>query len=70
MLSSQTFAGSSKKPLMRLLDIKKILDKNEKRYRSERLEIRVTPEEKEILRKNARKNEVRFTDFIREKLFS
>ena len=59
-----------KKPLMRLLDIKKILDKNEKRYRSERLEIRVTSEEKEFLRKNAMKNNARFTDYIREKLFS
>ncbi len=59
-----------KKPLMRLLDIKKVLDKNEKRYRSERIEIRATPEEKELLRKIAKKNDTRLTDYIREKLFS
>ncbi len=59
-----------KKPLMRLLDIKKILDKNAKRYRSEKIEVRATPEEKELLRKIAKNNDMRFSDFIREKLFS
>jgi len=59
-----------KKPLMRLLDIKKVLDKNAKRYRSEKIEVRATPEEKELLRKIAKNNDMRFSDFIREKLFS
>jgi len=56
--------------LMRLLDIKKTLDKNTNRYRSENLQLRATVEEIELLRKNAKKNDMKFSDYIREKLFS
>ncbi len=62
--------GIGKKPLLRLLDIKKILDKSENRYRSEKIDVRVTPEEKDQLKKSAKKKDMRIADFIREKLFS
>lgn len=62
--------GIGKKPLLRLLDIKKILDKSENRYRSEKIDVRVTPQEKDQLKKSANKKDMRTADFIREKLFS
>lgn len=59
-----------KKPLMRLSDIKKILDKNEKRYRNKYIIARITSEEKELLVVNAKKKGMKISDYIREKLLS
>lgn len=58
-----------KKPLMRLLDIKRTLDKNANRYKSKRIYLRVTEEEKELLIKDAKKRDLKIADLIREKLF-
>ncbi len=73
MILKQTKKTSyGKKPLMRLIDIKKVLEKsvNPHRYRSEQIFTRVTPDEKELLIKMAKKKDQKVADYVREKLFS
>lgn len=59
-----------KKPLMRLIDIKKTLNHEGRNYLSERIEMRISLKEKEILRIIAKKKGMKISDYIREKLFS
>lgn len=58
-----------KKPLMRLLDIKKTLERNSKRYRSEEIRVRLTPEEKQTLVKYSNNKGMKLSDYVRDMLF-
>lgn len=68
ILKQNTKTSYGKKPLMRLLDIKKTLDRNLS-YRSKVIRVRVTPEEQESLREKSKKKDMNMSDFIRNELF-
>ena len=58
-----------KKPLLRIKELKKILNKKENRWLSEIITIRTTKEEKKQLVSNAKKKDLKFSDYVRKKLF-
>lgn len=59
-----------KKPLLRIKELKKILNKNSNRWLNERLMIRMTTEEKKKLITNSKRNDLKLSEYVRKKLFS
>jgi len=70
ILKSTKKFSYGKKPLLRIKELKKILDKKENRWLSENLRIRLTKNEKNSLREKAKKKDMKLSDFVRKKLFS
>jgi len=58
-----------KKPLLRIKELKKILNKRQNRWLSQKIVIRITDDEKKKLITNSNKKGMKLSDYVRKKLF-
>lgn len=69
ILKSAKKFSYGKRPLLRIKEIKKIL-KNQNIMLSDRVSVRCSHEEKDLLKSDAKKNNMKYSDYVRKKLFS